>query len=106
MSISAAVARRSSRPTRFGTSSRSTPSRIDRHFIARIAESERHAQMVSTIRELARQTGLPVIAEGVKTQEQLDAVRALGCEYAQSYFFSPPLEPGDTAALLLRGPHW
>ena len=62
--------------------------------------------MVSTIRELARQMGLPVIAEGVETQDQLDAVRALGCEYAQGYFFSPPVAPGDMAALLLRDPHW
>jgi EAL domain-containing protein (putative c-di-GMP-specific phosphodiesterase class I) len=50
--------------------------------------------------------GVPVIAEGVETEAQLAAVRDLGCEYAQGYFFSEPLPRDDMAALIQRDPLW
>ncbi|MDD6739497.1 MAG: EAL domain-containing protein, partial [Coriobacteriaceae bacterium] len=44
--------------------------------------------------ELAHDLGLCVVAEGVETQEQLDKLRALGCDKVQGYYFSRPL-PAD-----------
>jgi EAL domain-containing protein (putative c-di-GMP-specific phosphodiesterase class I) len=35
--------------------------------------------------------GLRTIAEGVETVEQRDALLALGCEFGQGYYWSPPL---------------
>jgi diguanylate cyclase (GGDEF)-like protein len=80
--------------------------KIDRRFIAHVAHSERDTQLVSTIRELARQMGLPVIAEGVETKEQLEVVRALQCEYAQGYVFSRPVPAAEMAELLTLDPRW
>jgi diguanylate cyclase (GGDEF)-like protein len=80
--------------------------KIDRRFIARLGGSEADGHVVSTIRDLARSIGVPVIAEGVETEEQLADVRRLGCEYAQGYFFSRPLPHDEMAALMHRNPVW
>jgi diguanylate cyclase (GGDEF)-like protein len=80
--------------------------KIDRRFIARLGGSQPDGHVVATIRELARSMGVPVIAEGVETEEQLAGVRGLGCEYAQGYFFSRPLPRDEMAALMRRDPVW
>jgi diguanylate cyclase (GGDEF)-like protein len=80
--------------------------KIDRRFVARLGGTTREAQVATTIRELARHIGVPVIAEGVETAEQLAQVRALGCEFAQGYLFSHPLPPAEITALLEQNPRW
>lgn len=80
--------------------------KIDRRFVARMGDGSREAQVAVTIRELARQIGVPVIAEGIETEEQLRQVRALGCEFAQGYFFSRPLPPDKIADFLRENPNW
>lgn len=80
--------------------------KIDRTFIARMQHGGRDAQIVATIRELARQLGVPVIAEGVETPQHLALVRELGCEYAQGYLFARPLPPDEMEAMLASGPQW
>jgi len=32
-----------------------------------------------------------VVAEGVETKEQIDALKSLGCEIVQGYYFSRPV---------------
>jgi diguanylate cyclase (GGDEF)-like protein/PAS domain S-box-containing protein len=70
--------------------------KIDRSFVANVG-TEAGARMVGAIVELARAMDLKVVAEGVETVDQLDAVVALGCEYAQGYLFARP-EPADVCA--------
>jgi len=55
---------------------------------------------------IARNLDLAVVVEGIETEEQLRLVRSLGCEYAQGFYFSPPLEPDALLALLESGPRW
>jgi diguanylate cyclase (GGDEF)-like protein len=76
--------------------------KIDRRFIARVGGDSRESQVAGTIRELARQIGVPVIAEGVETEAQLDHVRSIGCEFAQGFLFSHPMPAADISALLER----
>lgn len=66
--------------------------KIDRSFINGIEQQEKNLDITRTIITLAHSLELDVIAEGVETQEQLEILRALGCEYGQGYLFSPPLE--------------
>jgi EAL domain-containing protein (putative c-di-GMP-specific phosphodiesterase class I) len=47
-----------------------------------------------------------VVAEGIETAEQLRLVRALGCEYAQGYLFSHPLDPERLLELVAAAPRW
>ena len=72
--------------------------KIDRSFIARMMEDD---EIVHTIITLGRNMGLNVIAEGVETVEQADKLRKLGCEYAQGYFFSIPLNASAATDLLM-----
>jgi diguanylate cyclase (GGDEF)-like protein len=80
--------------------------KIDRRFIARMGRNSPEAPVAATIRELARNIGVPVIAEGVETPEQLALVRGLGCEFAQGYLFSHPLPPDGISELLSSNPSW
>jgi EAL domain-containing protein (putative c-di-GMP-specific phosphodiesterase class I) len=65
--------------------------------------SHRGAEIVRTIVAMARSLGVRVVAEGVETREQLAALRALGCDYAQGFLISPPLPARDFEAAFLRG---
>ena len=65
--------------------------KIDRSFVNRIEEKDENVEIVRTIATLARNLGMEVVAEGVESSEQLACLRALNCEHAQGYHFSPPL---------------
>ncbi len=41
--------------------------------------------------EMAKELVIPVIAEGVETQEHVELLREIGCDYAQGYFYSKPV---------------
>jgi diguanylate cyclase (GGDEF)-like protein/PAS domain S-box-containing protein len=79
--------------------------KVDRSFVSRIGEGGGE-QMVRTVATIARNLDLAVVAEGIETPRQLDLVRALGCEYAQGYLFSAPLDPEATLRLIDSGPRW
>jgi len=80
--------------------------KIDRSFVMRMTEGPMHWQLVHTVRNLARNIGVTVIAEGVETVEQLAELRGLGCESAQGYLFSRPVPAGEMERMLERDPRW
>jgi diguanylate cyclase len=67
--------------------------KIDRSFVAGIgAETRRDEQLVAGILSLARSFGLRSVAEGVETRAQFDWLRLAGCDQAQGFFLSHPLD--------------
>ena len=65
--------------------------KIDRYFVDGIgAEGPRETILAASI-GMAHGLGLPVVAEGVETAEQLAYLQEHGCEYIQGFFFSPPV---------------
>lgn len=68
--------------------------KIDRSFILRMMQNERHRAVVAAAISLAHSLGMKVIAEGVETADQAKAVIKLGCDEIQGFFFSKPL-PAD-----------
>jgi diguanylate cyclase (GGDEF)-like protein len=80
--------------------------KIDRSFVMRMTEGPMHWQLVHTVRNLARNIGVTVIAEGVETAEQLAELRELGCESAQGYLFSRPVPADEMARMLEEDPRW
>lgn len=75
-----------------------TEVKIDRVFVADVARSRDSRLIVQAIADLAHGLGLSVTAEGVETAEQLRAVGELGCDLAQGYLISAPLDPRDLAS--------
>ena len=65
--------------------------KIDRSFIAAMAEDERKTKIVQTILLLGKGLGIEVVAEGVENAQQVDALKRLGCERAQGYFYARPV---------------
>ena len=59
--------------------------KIDRSFVMSMSEADENLQIVNTIITLAGNLGMQVVAEGVETEEQLDQLRALKCQYGQGY---------------------
>ena len=64
--------------------------KIDRSFVANLGRAEQDAAIVESVVSMASALGLGVIAEGVETEAQADALRRLGCPLAQGYHFGPP----------------
>jgi len=78
--------------------------KIDPSFTQRAATEADAERMVRTIVELGHNLKRTVIAEGIETQQQLDCVRALGCDFGQGFLFSEPLDAEQTEAMLTRPP--
>ena len=74
--------------------------KIDKSFITTLATSESDAIMVRSTIKLAHDLGLQVVAEGIEDQATLDTLRGMGCDYAQGYFISKPIEPQQYFDLL------
>jgi diguanylate cyclase (GGDEF)-like protein len=96
----------------FGTgySSLSTLSRlpldfvkIDRSFVERLGIDGRSA-VLEAIVELSKGLGLDMIAEGIETPGQLEAVRSIGVQFAQGYLFAPPGPAQTVDAMVYAGP--
>jgi diguanylate cyclase (GGDEF)-like protein len=76
--------------------------KIDRSFIVDLVNHEGTA-LVAGIIGLAQAIGHTVVAEGIETVEQLDALRGHGCDQAQGYLLGRPQTADDILALLERG---
>ena len=76
--------------------------KIDRSFVSGLPADETDVSIVRAIIALAHSLNLKVVAEGVETIEQLDALRVLNCATYQGYFFSRALPAGDFATLTLE----
>jgi len=68
--------------------------KIDGQFVRKAPDDAADMRIVSALVELAHGLGFSVVAEGVETDEQLDLVRASGCNEAQGYHLSRPLPRG------------
>ncbi|MEO9529483.1 MULTISPECIES: EAL domain-containing protein [Alphaproteobacteria] len=64
--------------------------KIDKSFVDEIGERSDGLAIISAIIALAHNLGLEVTAEGVERQFQVDALRTLGCDTLQGYYFGRP----------------
>jgi diguanylate cyclase (GGDEF)-like protein/PAS domain S-box-containing protein len=77
--------------------------KIDRSFVMGMKPDGGGREIVRTIVALAQNLDLHVIAEGVETEVQRNALRELQCEYAQGYMFSRPVDAKKAEAMLVSG---
>ncbi|WP_426358874.1 EAL domain-containing protein [Pseudocolwellia sp. HL-MZ19] len=69
--------------------------KIDRSFVDAIGKDASVETLIETILLMAKKLSLRVVAEGIETQEQLDFLKALECDYGQGYFLGRPMPAND-----------
>ena len=69
--------------------------KLDMSFVRSAFGEKRDVRMIELIIDIARYLNVPVVAEGVETKEQYLALRELGCDLVQGYYFSKPVPPQD-----------
>lgn len=74
--------------------------KVDRSFINDLTIDPADYELVNASILMAHGIGLEVVAEGVETEDQLNRLRDLRCEYAQGYLFSRPINADDFTQLL------
>jgi len=77
--------------------------KIDRTFIRDITTDDDAASITLAIIGMAQRLNLKVVAEGVETGEQLEFLRAHGCDEAQGYYLARPMTM-EQLEILLRTP--
>jgi diguanylate cyclase (GGDEF)-like protein len=66
--------------------------KIDRPFISRTGSERANNAITSAILQMASNLGLRAVAEIVETRAAAETLLQMGCDFAQGYFFSPPVE--------------
>lgn len=74
--------------------------KIDRAFVRDIPDDDEDKAIAKAIISLGHELNLKVIAEGVENEQQLEFLRANGCDEMQGYLFSPPVSPAQLAVLV------
>jgi EAL domain-containing protein (putative c-di-GMP-specific phosphodiesterase class I) len=69
--------------------------KLDRVFVARLAQDPRSVAIVRSTVALAHSLGADLVAEGVEDEVTLSALRRYGCTITQGFVHSPPLPAGD-----------
>lgn len=65
--------------------------KIDREFIKKMNDGKEYEKLVKLMVDICHSLDLPVIAEGVETEKELDILRNMNVEFIQGYLFSKPL---------------
>ncbi len=75
--------------------------KIDRSFVERLSDTTDQAALARTIVQLGRGLGVTTVAEGLEQYDQFLALRRMGCDVGQGYYFSIPLPAAAAEQLLV-----
>ncbi len=76
--------------------------KIDRELIRNAGQGGDTDRILEAIIPMAHAIGVQVVGVGVETDEQLQCLTRVGCDYAQGFLFSPPLSQKGFEALLAQ----
>ena len=76
--------------------------KIDKSFVDSMGRERESVAIVQSIVHLGRALGLGVVAEGVETEAQVQALRLAGASHLQGYYFSRPVPAAEATALALQ----
>lgn len=74
--------------------------KLDMKFIKNICTDKKASRLVGVMIDIARLLGVPIVAEGVETKEQMEELKKLGCNLIQGYYFSKPVPPDEFEKLI------
>lgn len=76
--------------------------KIDKSFVMTAAQSEESRAVIRSVVELGHSLGLRTTAEGVEDQDTMEYLKEIGCDLAQGYLISRPLDSGNALDWALR----
>ena len=74
--------------------------KIDKSFVDNMLECQSDANLIKAIVMMGKSLELKLVAEGIETEEQLQFLKSLGCDFGQGYLISHPLPNQELTALL------
>ena len=74
--------------------------KMDKAFITNIQPGNKEMKLVELVLDIARNLEVPVVAEGVETEEEYKMLKNAGCDIIQGYYFSKPIPPADFARFI------
>ena len=77
--------------------------KIDREFLSNTFNTDKGKKIIDNVIRMSKELKLKTVAEGIETAEQAMELRAMGCDVAQGYFFSKPIESNAFHELLNKG---
>ncbi|MCO5976349.1 EAL domain-containing protein [Ideonella oryzae] len=77
--------------------------KLDRSFVSDVDTAPESMALTRAILTMAHGLGMQVLAEGVEREDQLNLLRAKGCDLIQGYWFSPPVAPQALSERLSEG---
>jgi len=80
--------------------------KIDRSFINLIKKNNERTEIVQAIINLAHNLHMKLIAEGIENVYQLNQLKSMGCEYAQGYLFSRPIDSETALRMITEDKQW
>lgn len=76
--------------------------KVDKSFIENITSGNSNKQYVAAIISIGHIMNFDVIAEGVETEEQLEILREIGCDYIQGFCWGKPVPPEEAEKLIVK----
>ena len=76
--------------------------KLDMEFVRNAFRQKKDTKMLEIIIDIADYLGVPVVAEGVETDEQIEALQAIGCDIAQGFYFSRPIPVEEFEKILKK----
>ena len=76
--------------------------KLDMSFIQSAFGEKRDMRIIELVIDIADYLHIPVVAEGVETEEQYLALKAMGCDLVQGYYFSKPVPPEAFGRFLIE----
>ncbi len=74
--------------------------KLDISLLSNRKKSEKSTSVLRFIINLSRELGIPVIAEGVETRDDLNYLKALKCKYGQGFYYCKPVTEDDFSKIL------
>jgi len=76
--------------------------KLDMMFIRTAFSGTGNTRMIEIILDISHSLSVPMIAEGVETEEQMLTLKKLGCDIVQGYYFAKPMPAGEFESFLTR----
>lgn len=76
--------------------------KIDKSFVDNINRDHKNLEIARTIIALAKNLNLQVIAEGIESNDQLETLQGIGCDFIQGYYFSKPVDSHRAKSLISK----